>query len=313
MNLIIQLVSSSWFWADVLLSVSGGVVVAWGLRIEKKAEEMMPPSDFGESRNAFADIVEKQKREEERGWRILMTGIVMEVVAAFIISVISGLEIADSNSKSSAATLEAKNAEKQTAEVILNNLALRTNVDSLSIAVLNLAHEYDLSTNALAEADARLAQAHSEASELEAKLKPRIITQAQHDVFVQFLKSVPLLPDDRNTWIICSSPNGETSDFLNQVRKMLDDAGYGATSGMPFQGGLAIGSWAQGVLNSFGFSTALRDNASVGVLVPTGVPQPSQSALLAAAFNVAGIRPIFVSVDQSSLKTNSTAVFVPTK
>src|SRR6266571_3007279 len=108
MNLILKLFSSLWFWADILLSVSGGVIVYWGLRVEKKAERKMPPADFNP--DIFDDVVESQKSELERGWRILMTGIVVEVVAALAISVISSLEIADLNDKSAAANLEAKQA-----------------------------------------------------------------------------------------------------------------------------------------------------------------------------------------------------------
>src|SRR5437867_1249925 len=101
MNLILKLVSSPWFWIDVALSISGGIVVYWGLKVEKKAERYLPPSDFG--KDIFDDILTLQKKELDRGWRILMTGIIMEVVAALLISVISGLEIADLQSKTAAA------------------------------------------------------------------------------------------------------------------------------------------------------------------------------------------------------------------
>src|ERR1700690_4195553 len=109
MNLLLKLISSPWFWADVFLSISGGLLVAWGLWLEKRAEKHIPPTDFHP--DIFGDVVKLQKIKEQRGWRILMTGIIVEVVAALGISVISGLEIADLSDQSAAANLEAKQAE----------------------------------------------------------------------------------------------------------------------------------------------------------------------------------------------------------
>lgn len=148
MYLVVKLISSPLFWVDVALAVSGGIVVWWGLKIEKEAEKLLIPSDF--KPDIFSDIVEPYKAKIERGWRILMIGIVMEVVAAFLISVISGLEIADLTDK-------AGKANERAALIESNNLVLQTNVESLNNSTLELAHKYDLSTNALAEANARLA------------------------------------------------------------------------------------------------------------------------------------------------------------
>ena len=46
MNLVLKLLSSPWFWLDIFLSISGGIIVWWGLRVEKKAENLLPPEDF---------------------------------------------------------------------------------------------------------------------------------------------------------------------------------------------------------------------------------------------------------------------------
>ena len=91
MYLVLKLVASSWFWLDVLLSVSGGLIVWWGLKIEKKAGDLLPPEIF--KPDIFSDIVERQKSELDRGWRILMFGIVVEVVAALGVSILSNIEI----------------------------------------------------------------------------------------------------------------------------------------------------------------------------------------------------------------------------
>ena len=106
MNLVLKLISSPWFWTDVVLSVSGGVLVYLGLRMEKAAEKK-------EYLGAFTDDVKLLKLKAQRGWRILMTGIVVEVVAALGISVISGLEVANLTDQAATAGLEAKQAENE--------------------------------------------------------------------------------------------------------------------------------------------------------------------------------------------------------
>lgn len=105
MHLLVKLVCSFWFWLDIALSVTGGIIVWWGLKIEKRAEKLMVPESF--KPDLFEDVMAAQKAELDRGWRILMFGIVFEVLAAFGISVISGLEIADLNEKT--ANLQSSN------------------------------------------------------------------------------------------------------------------------------------------------------------------------------------------------------------
>lgn len=211
---------------------------------------------------------------------------------------------------------ELADTKERTALVESNNLVLKTNVASLEVAVLQLARQYDLSTNALAEANARLAQAHSEANELEAKLKPRTITQSQHDDFVNFMANGRNKPSNTNTWVICSNPSGETTEFVGQIRKMLDDAGYGANSDCPLRDGLATGMSGGGVYNSWAMPMSLPPNASVGILVPSELPAykwPLQVSALAGAFGQAHLMPAFIALPSNELESNSTAVFVPSK
>lgn len=99
----------------------------WGLLIEKKAEKRIPPEDFRP--DIFEDVVKSQKSELERGWRILMTGIIFEVVAAFGISLVSGLEIADLSDKTA-------DSKKRTATLESNNLLLRSNVAALEFRLI---------------------------------------------------------------------------------------------------------------------------------------------------------------------------------
>jgi hypothetical protein len=131
-HLLPEMVSSPWFWADVALGVSGGLVVWWGLKVEKAGEKLLPPSDFRP--DMYDDIVQIAKRKMERGWRILMIGIVFEVVAALGISVISGLEIADLSDQTAIANHEAKQAENNAALAESNNLVLRLKLQPRSIS-----------------------------------------------------------------------------------------------------------------------------------------------------------------------------------
>lgn len=211
---------------------------------------------------------------------------------------------------------EAAKSDIQAEQLMKGNLVLQTNVASLNGAVIQLAHQYDLSTNALAEANARLAQAHSEANELEYKLKPRTITQSQHDDFVRFLTNVPNKPSTTNTWVICSNPSGETTAFVMQIRKMLDDAGYGANSDCPLRDGLVNGMNGSGVFNSWSMSMPLPPNISIGIMVPSDLSQdkwPPQAFALFGAFSEAHLIPTFFTFPSSQLESNSTAVFVPSK
>lgn len=190
MNLVLKLISSPWFWADIVLSVIGGALVYWGLLIEKRAEKHIPPADF--HHDIFKDVVASQKSKLERGWRILMTGIVVEVVAALGISVISGLEIADLTEKSAVANLEAKPAGKDAADAKLlaantesNNLVLRARVELL---------------------------------------QARRISIEQEKKFIEILKNSPKFP----VKVFVGTRDGETEDYANEVRTMLDAAGYGS-------------------------------------------------------------------------------------
>jgi hypothetical protein len=133
MNLVLKLISSPWFWADVVLSVSGGVLVYLGLRMEKAAEKK-------EYLDAFVDDVQSRKLKSERGWRILMAGIIVEVVAALGISIISGLEIADLTDKSADAKLLAANIgttnaqlSLQVAQLVSTNLGLEKQLFALNM------------------------------------------------------------------------------------------------------------------------------------------------------------------------------------
>jgi len=209
MDLVVKLVSSPWFWADIILSISGGLIVAWGLAVENKAEKKIPPPDFRP--DIFADIAEAQKREVERSWKILMTGIVFEVVAAFGISVISGLEIADLKDKSAAATLEAKQAAKQAGEA--NERAAKFDADRVMV---EKEAEEIRGTNFVLQA---------KLLELEGKQKPRTITSEQQTNLIACLSRAP---QKGKINIFASVIDAEALDFALQICDVLTKAGFDA-------------------------------------------------------------------------------------
>jgi hypothetical protein len=84
-------------------------------------------------------------------------------MALLVVSLTYELIEASENDKEAANAIKlAGQADEHAAETESNNLVLSTNFEALSVAVIRLAHQYDLSTNALAEAEARLAQAQYE-------------------------------------------------------------------------------------------------------------------------------------------------------
>lgn len=151
-HLLLEMLLSPWFWLNILLSVAGGVIVYVGLKTEKAGEKMLIPPDL--KPGIFSDIEEVARSKIELGWRILMTGIAFEVVAAFGISVISGLEIASLSDQTAAAQLESKRAEKQAGEaneraslIESNNIVLRKGLQARVITEIQISNFIFLTKN----------------------------------------------------------------------------------------------------------------------------------------------------------------------
>ena len=186
MHLFLKLLSSPWFWLDVVLSMSGGIVVYWGLRVEKRAEELIPPSEF--KPDLFEEVIETQKKEIERGWRILMVGIVMEVIAALGISIMSGLEIADLTDKAEQTRKDAADTRLLAASVEQTNIVLRSNLNALVL-----------------------------------KIQPRIITPEQVTNFIFLTDKIKKIP----ITVSIGQEGFDTESYAFQLRTMLSQAGFG--------------------------------------------------------------------------------------
>jgi hypothetical protein len=139
MHSILKLLSSPWFWLDVAFSISGGLVVWRGLIIENRAEKLMPEDD--EKHNIFEKIIERQRKEIKRGWRILMTGIIMEVIAALAVSVISGLQNAELTDKAELAQKVAAQSNERAAKFALAAAKLETQLAQISNNVVKMSPE----------------------------------------------------------------------------------------------------------------------------------------------------------------------------
>jgi hypothetical protein len=159
MHSLEKLISDPWFWVTVGFSVFGALVVYLGLKVGTDAEKLLPPPDF--KKDIFGDIVKPYKAKMDFGHKIVMAGVAIEAVCALAVCVISGLENADLKEKAE--------------EIRSSNLVLQTNVASLNGAVIQLAHLYDLSTNALDEANERVANAESNS----AVLAKEVLVQSQ--------------------------------------------------------------------------------------------------------------------------------------
>jgi hypothetical protein len=141
----------------------------------------------------------------------------------------------------------------------LQVLDLKTNLAELNKATLELAHQFDLSTNALAEANARLEESKLAAIELQKLKQDRTITPEQQMQFVSFLKRFPKKP----MWVAAASLAGENGRFVNKIRALLDAAGYAVTSSTPPIDGI---SYPNGIIeHGGGMSTDASSDIEIWV------------------------------------------------
>jgi hypothetical protein len=97
---------------------------------------------------------------------------------------------------------EIAKTKERTALVESNNLMLQTNVESLNSAVIQLAHQYDLSTNALAEAKSRLANiksAKERTMDLLESLNPKAVEQLKNGIKIHLTGNAPI-PQYNELW-----------------------------------------------------------------------------------------------------------------
>jgi hypothetical protein len=283
MNLIVKLISSPWFLLELILASIGGLVVFWGLWIEKRAEALLPPETF--KKDIFGDIVAKYKAEMERGWRWLMVGIAIEVLCALAMTMLSGLEVANSNERAANAISLAGEATNSAAKVALANAQL-------------------VASNIVSESNILVLRSTVAAMELQ--MQPRNINPTQKEKFTKAFQ----VSQKKPVWVACSNPSQETSHFAHQVRGMLDDAGLGVGEVPCPLGGANVASG--GICNLL--SAQIEDNSesTILILVKRSAidPFPEIARSLFAAFKAAEIKVAFISAD---LQPGETVVLVAGK
>jgi hypothetical protein len=144
--------------------------------------------------------------------------------------------------------------------------------------------------------------------QLEIKMQPRRITQAQVNGLTKILGSAPKKP----VWILCSLPTQETTQLATQVRRILDSVGY-AVGATPYPGS-GSGTSVDGIFIS---TVPLAENVpktTLFILVSqSDIAQrtlPHDSALLLDAFNSVGIK---ASLINARINPEQTVVFVANK
>jgi hypothetical protein len=174
--------SLSWLW--LLIGIVGAIAVIIGVFGEEKAERKNWPYRKKEFWKTFF-------------WIVLIAGLSFDLIGLI------GSDITSDALKNRVSVLNAR-AKANEVQVLL----LQTNLASLNNTTLELAHEYDLSTNALAEAKLRISEASNsvaeaeqfakeaadasqKAQQIEAKLpKSRLLTAFQEHELTNLLFSV---------------------------------------------------------------------------------------------------------------------------
>lgn len=215
------MVSSFWFWADVFLGISGGLLVWWGLDMEKAGEKMLPPSDFRP--DIFHDIVTNAKSKMDRGWLILKIGIVIEVVAAFGISVISGLEIADLTDKSAAAMLEAKQAGTNAAASYFAAKIAESNAAASNERAAKFDADRVLVKKEAEEIRSTNLVLQIKLQQLEARMQDRTITDENRGKFIKLLQYTP---KGSVAVFFNGASGGDAQNYAEQIREMIGSAGF---------------------------------------------------------------------------------------
>jgi hypothetical protein len=199
MHLIIKLLENPWFWADIFLSLFGGIIVWHGLAIESKAEGLLPPDSFRP--DVFGDIIEQYKAEIRRGEKIVRWGVIIEVVAALGISVISGLESAALNDKAEQAEKDAAQANERAAKFDSDRILVEKEADEIR------------GTNFILQA---------KVLELEARTEPRTINPDQRKALIDRLTLCP----KGKVFVMASVLDAEATAYAEQIEDVLKSSGF---------------------------------------------------------------------------------------
>lgn len=139
-------------------------------------------------------------------------------------------------------------------------------------------------------------QAHARIEELEKKQRPRTVTPEMKAIFIDATKAGPFGPVVLTTRT--ALPNKEQEDFTMQLRKMLDEAGFGNSG--------------SDIVN--GFSTGVDPKEFLSFVSHGSSPPPYFSNLASGLFKIGLISPdVPVAVNNPRAKEGVLYVFIPEK
>lgn len=143
---------------------------------------------------------------------------------------------------------------------------------------------------------ANLRTAQSKITEMETKQRPRAISSTQRKAFIEATKNGPKGPIYLATRT--AFPNKEQEDFTMQLRRMLDEAGFGT-------GG-------SNIVN--GFSTGVDPGQFLLFVYRTDSPPPYFSNVASALFGLGFIsKDVPIAVNNPNAKEGMLYIFIPEK
>lgn len=181
---------------------------------------------------------------------------------------------------------------------------------SLVILLVGVAIEVPATAENLKDAaDSRL-----KADELETRMQPREISTEKHDAFVNLLTNSL---EKRPIWIMDSNPSRETDHFAFEIRKLLDDAGYGSTNWsmdtMPFNGASGSSS-GMGIFTLFSANINSPSDATVLFMVnPADVPWNVPECVYDLSFAFTNIDIEVTGINATQVKEGNCIIFVTSK
>jgi hypothetical protein len=154
------------------------------------------------------------------------------------------------------------------------------------------ARAFEKEQQSIAEAN----QARAKIEELEQKQRPRTISSEQKALFIEATKAGPFGPVVLATRT--AMPNKEQEDFTMQLRKMLDEAGFGNA--------------AFDIVN--GFSTGVDPKQFLSFVSNGDIAPPYFSNLASGLYKIGLVSPdVPVAVANPNAKPGVLYVFIPEK
>jgi hypothetical protein len=235
-------------------------------------------------------------------WLVIVVGLVIELGANQRARIIQDAEFSEVVSNAANTQLVATNLAIKVEELRSNNLVLAKVGDDARKSASDAAADAERAKIERVAAEKEVEEFKGKnlalqlkVLELEKGLQPRSITKEQHDNFVALSASIPKQP----VWIAIQSSAQESSFFAQNIRKMMNDAGFGGDFGsLPPVAG-SFGS--DGIVAAFGLTVDNSGSATVLLAINRDETKTLQNTNIAVqllnAFNAAGIEVARINSD----------------